>query len=82
MIGALIFICWMLGVFATGIVYMCTDVDPTVVSVLIMLLPVANVLFPVVYLLFLMIKGIRFLFKYDYSNVKDAVKDVTKIFKF
>lgn len=82
MIGALIFISWMIGVFATGIVYKSTDVDPTMVSILIMMLPVVNILFPIVYLLFLLIKGIRFLLKWDYSDVKNELNDVMKIFKF
>ena len=82
MIGALIFITWMFGVFATGIVYMCTDVEPATVPVLIMVLPVINVLFPIGYILFLIIKGIRFLLKWDCSDAKKELNDVMKIFKF
>ena len=82
MIGALIFITWMFGVFATGIVYMSTDVEPATVPVLIMVLPVINVLFPIGYILFLIIKGIRFLLKWDCSDAKKELNDVMKIFKF
>lgn len=82
MIGAFIFISWMIGVFATGIVYMSTDVDPTMVSILIMMLPVVNILFPIGYILFLIIKGIRFLLKWDCSDAKKELNDVMKIFKF
>lgn len=82
MIGGIIFITWMFGVFVTGTIYMATEVDPATVSVLIMILPVINVLFPIGYLLFLMIKGIRFLLKRDCSDAKKELNDVMKIFKF